>query len=841
MQISLLSNIWDKIGQFLFGFLAFIPQLIYFLFTSAASLLDVLQYLIRKLAGLDVYYVTNADGKAEAQTGDILTKFLKGVLGIEGGSEYSAIKTVFYSMIIFGVILLILSTIVAFIKAHYNYDANKANPGKILGSAMKTVATMVIVPIVTIFGMYILNALLGAVDTITSPASSSVLGDTFSKDAISQFASGYAGGVEENGYRAYASFDYFGAGDFTNNASFSGMIFRVSAQNCNRIRTDDYSYDKGELTDGGNTTSGWSNFGVFTAEGLQGSPTELKEKVASQIDTAFANNLHLADTTHDAWCIGEASLLSTSYMLLSTVWRGGLIHVRSFSKFNVGLVWYYYNLWSFNWLLGFVGIIICVTMLGNIVFGLMTRLLQVIALFLVFPVLVGISPLDEGQGFTTWRKQFMGDILMVVGAVVATNIFFMILPLFNTIKFFNNSFVDGIVNMLMVMAGLSLIKKFISMVSKFAGGSDANEVGQAAKADVGAAAGKAMSPVMKGAGLALTTLKPAMGGIVTSIKQRSAQARRARAAAARQKVRDNPEQTKRNAWRESHAKNLEEKATKQEANAARKMLKKAGLNPDSYIKEKDEKGNATAYDTEALEAAKRLNMLDSKSRQEILNDSKGADGKINLNQLKFNVGLGGETDEDKAKSKKKWADKRDAYIKRKNEKGLKIAQIFGQGDKFKENKLVVDKNGEESIQGSGVFSGIGNAVLDLSQTTLKAFAQMTGASDAWKKLGDLGVVDDAKKALQTIASGMGIDYKHNDYLTGEAGPVKFDIRTEKDKSKQDEKDLKDARKMQNAEIKNLATELKKAAKAMGELSSKLSTPSPTGAGDDEGDKSGKKS
>ena len=128
MNISLLGSWLDKIINFILGFFAFIPQVMYFLYASIASLLDVLQYLIRKLAGLDVYYVNGVQ-----QSGDIITELLKGIVGINKDPTYSTIATVFWSFVIFGVILLILTTIISIIKAHYNYDESKAKPSAIIG------------------------------------------------------------------------------------------------------------------------------------------------------------------------------------------------------------------------------------------------------------------------------------------------------------------------------------------------------------------------------------------------------------------------------------------------------------------------------------------------------------------------------------------------------------------------------------------------------------------------------------------------------------------------------------------------------------------------------------
>ena len=221
----LLAKGWfQKVTDFVLGFFAFIPQIIYFLYSSIASLLDLLQYLVRKLAGLDGYYVNGV-----AQEGDIVTDFLKGIVGIDKSPAYSSIATVFWSLVIFGVILLVLSTIFSIIKAHYNYDANKSHPMTILRGALKSVATMAIVPIVAIFGVYLTQILLRSLDEITSPTTSSALAGIYEANAVNKFAS------DDDG--TYTSYDYFSAGGYTKTSTFSGMLFKVSAYGCNRVRT----------------------------------------------------------------------------------------------------------------------------------------------------------------------------------------------------------------------------------------------------------------------------------------------------------------------------------------------------------------------------------------------------------------------------------------------------------------------------------------------------------------------------------------------------------------------------------------------------------------------------
>jgi len=101
-NLSMLGKLFQNVIDFFTGIFAFIPQVIYFLYTCFMSLLDLLQFIARKLVGLDVYYV---NGKSVS--GDIVSDFISGVLGINGNeARYSSLSTVFWSLVVFGCIQL---------------------------------------------------------------------------------------------------------------------------------------------------------------------------------------------------------------------------------------------------------------------------------------------------------------------------------------------------------------------------------------------------------------------------------------------------------------------------------------------------------------------------------------------------------------------------------------------------------------------------------------------------------------------------------------------------------------------------------------------------------------
>lgn len=501
---------FDWIGDFFKELLSLIPKFIYFLNTSLLSLVDFLQLLFRKLAGLDVYYITNDNGEAIATTGDLLTNFIGGILGININNNtsfdninYSVLSTVFWSFVIFGLIILFISTIVAIIKSHYTYNEKSAKgPLPIVATAGKAVINMVAVPIIVILGLYLSQAILNALDQITSVGSDDLI-TLYGDDAIQ--ANLMTGINDSQGNETYISYDMFGytgkivyglvgvsgglpsVQDVSKVAArtqpFSGSMFKVAAYNGNRVRKGQYTTDTGFT--GNNSAGGISLFQNHNNDA---------DVLANMVDEAFANFLHLNKYAEMVWDVGD--LDCERYLTNFTA-----VRACAFSKFNVGLVWYYYDLWDYNFVVGFGAVIVCLSIFLNIIMGLMSRLIMALVLFLVMPPLAGLAPLDEGKAFGQWREAFMKQVLMAYGAVVGMNLVLMILPYLNEINFFNIPIVDILVQTLFIIVALITIKAVISTLSGLIGAADANKTGEDMSKEVKATLGKATALTV-GAGVA---------------------------------------------------------------------------------------------------------------------------------------------------------------------------------------------------------------------------------------------------------------------------------------------------------------------------------------------------
>lgn len=812
--ISMLGGLWTKFQDFLIGIVAFIPQFIYFLYTCCISFLDLMQYLIRKLAGLDVYYVNTgsmsgdiisdfSSGTGQAVTGDIITDFIEGILGVGSNpARYSALSTVFWSLVVFGVIILVLSTIFAILKSHFNYDEKKSNPINIVFASIKTFFLMAIIPLTCLFGSYISNILLRTVDTITSSASNIQIEEVYKNSSVN-YSTIFKKGTTSQGVETYSSYDFFGSRAYTNMTTFSGIMFKISARSANRVRSG--LYTASEKTTVGTSDFKWSDFGIFTST----SPDEniRKEEIADMIDFAFANCLTLSNQDVSASVFGDDSAsLTSSYMYFeSAVWYLGLKDVACFSKYNVGLVWYYYNLWSFNFFLAFAGIAGCLLIFGSIIFGLIVRMIQIMCLFLIFPTLVGIGPLDENKAIKEWQKQFLKVFLMAYGAVVGMNISFLLISEFQKIAFFTSSFLNNVMDMVLIIAVLAVLKDIIKLLSTLVGGEDAAAAGAGAMDATKKIGTNAGAATLKAANLALK-----LGGKVSFVGKLLSFAT---------KVQNNKKQkTKNNNPKRKRIEDLKKKEKTKNDNAA---VEKQASQEDTrafadIIKQNIGKEGSTEAETAVTDFVNNTGQTKAREVYDRLKSEYATKASA----------IDGSGDSDSVKESKKQAlreelaqeavrdfnENNDHAVKAKEE--LKEAAEFEEERHDLENQLVQEETNAKNARRAG-RSSIQNALVDLTGVTLKAVGEITGVRPAWKELkkADSKIADGFLTLGQTFFQEAHMEDQYNKMVNN------YDYMTKKQKEKKAEKDRDDlSRALQESseqskrvcdEITNLLEEVKK--------------------------------
>ncbi len=469
MRSLLGKSFGDAVAELISLALSNIPKAIYFMYACIASALDALQGLMRRLAGLDVYY--DAGNNAIEKTDPVL-EFIYGTLGIgKNAGQYSALTTTFWSLAIFGIIVLAVGTMIAIIRAHYQEDSAKTSPMSYIYNAFKAILTFAIVPVAVIIGIQLSSFLLTTLDNITAgSATAESIDGIYGSNARELLA-------QPSGNRGYSNYDFFGFRDSANKTTIYGMLFKAVANDANRVRLGTYS-----AKSQGSGIDGVENaliFGDGNSPGMQ-TASDRNEYLAYQIDYAFSNNLKLKEW----YRVDELGAEGISFKLDFIC---GAMRFNSFSKYNVGLVWTFYDLWRFNFIVGFAAVFTIFGMFVSIIIGLMSRLIKSIALFLIYPATLGLASLDDFGAFRKWRGEFMKQILAAFGSIIGMNIFFLIFPFLSTISFYPQSMgvINYLVNIVILITGLLVTKSFIEFVSGLVGGANALSEGEGLKGNVG--------------------------------------------------------------------------------------------------------------------------------------------------------------------------------------------------------------------------------------------------------------------------------------------------------------------------------------------------------------------
>lgn len=470
------------IGDWLQGLISIFPKLVYYLTMAFVTVLDVFQFAIRKLAGLDVYYV---DGVTE-QTGDVALSFIRAIF--DANSNMPAIKNAFWSLVILGVIMLVIATIIATIRTEYSGGDNSKN--KVISNAIKSMFLFFIVPISVLFGLMLSDAFLVAIDKATSTAggaSTLLTSEVTSKLQASNV----------NGQTTYTNYDIFKGAIPSNTQTLSGIVFQTAAFSANRVRINQ-DFDGTPFAE--HIKAGTiGNLGIFQY-------ADTVEERAKMIDEAFAHNVVFNASAGDV----KLNLGAFKDMAGVGPWTAtDNMRVTNLSKFNVSLVWVYYDLWHFNYVIAFAFIYVLMKIMTNIVIGLMKRLIELVTLFMISPPIVAIMPLDDGKTFSRWRENFLARALSVIGVIVGFNIFFLLLPYIQQINFLDPTigafrFVNLLINSVIMIVALQSIESMIAIISKMVGADDPNKAGGTLVKEVGDTVKRAGVLAGGAAGIAVT-------------------------------------------------------------------------------------------------------------------------------------------------------------------------------------------------------------------------------------------------------------------------------------------------------------------------------------------------
>lgn len=386
------------------------------------ALIDYAELIFRLLAGLEVDGMRlTLDGGKDGSS-DLLVQLLRS----EG------IQQAFLSMVIVGIFLLVITTIFQMIKVEYTTEGSKNAKGPILNKAFKGVATLMLLPLLTIFGVFMGNQILGLIDTATK-------------------------GGNTNG----------------DQPTISGTLFVTAASEA--------YYEANEMR--------------VLITNLGTAPIDLVMNIIPMSWNAIVNAWGADDTEgvessfFDLPIFGGATsenrdVVESGFICQSKGNYAGV--VGGYRYYYVDEVTTYYDISQINYLLLFFGSAMVLKTLYYACFGMVVRLFHCGILFVVSPMIIGISPINDGA-FKNWTKNFIGKALSAYGVVMAMNIFFIVIKVLLSLDIeftnvddymFGNELMVGLLKSIFVIGGCTMVEKFSKELGSYFGADDAVSAGK---------------------------------------------------------------------------------------------------------------------------------------------------------------------------------------------------------------------------------------------------------------------------------------------------------------------------------------------------------------------------
>lgn len=463
------SLVGTVIGWFFDIVMQIVNRMIYSIAKQILFIVDAIQVLFRRLAGLDKYWIIE-NGQSVEKEGDILISLMSN----------KTILEVFITLTLVAVAMVIIATIIKVVQSEFTTEGSKNSKGGIIGQAIKSLIMFMLVPVLCFGGVLVSNALLKALDGATS------------KDGSDSMAS---------------------------------HIFVSASSSANRARNGDISPtgDLAKFLSGTVDTNG---------KHTNGNGYKSSAQFANAIDDAFRNKRYFGQNQPSSGSGKVQTIINSIFSVAVGGIGGAVMEAGTGSVYgvttyeNIYMVGTYYDIGQMNMIILIGGsIMACYVMLVTS-FGLVMRLFKAAILFMISPPVIAIAPLDKGNAFQSWRKQFVSEVLAGYGAIIGLNLFFIILPILNNINLFpdfstgslgaipgveGNTTVGGfggniyndLAHLLFTLVGLYMMKDLIKMIGDIAGGSDATGAGEKMAKQAGSAALKVgMAVATGGAALA---------------------------------------------------------------------------------------------------------------------------------------------------------------------------------------------------------------------------------------------------------------------------------------------------------------------------------------------------
>ena len=397
------------------------------------GVIDILQAIFQGFAGTGTIMsgsnvITNVNDGGDKTTGIVYYLLRSG-----------AVQNLFYALLALAIVLLVLFTMIAFVK---NIYAEKPKPWKdILTSSIKGLAGFFLTPIVCLFGVWVGNILLQVLFQATSDGGSRTM---------------------------------------------SSEVFVAGAYNANRMRlksafnTEWYINGLNEVFPNDPTVKKYKEGKVQEVDKDGNLLWEDEEKTKPKYKTVTSDDMTDSEREHLA-ALADSMFRGVSGDTLDYGW-GKTLLIHDQTKITV-----FYESTQINYLLMVVGSIFMIYALGAISFGAVKRLFYLVFLFVLSPLMNAMYPIDDGQAAKGLNKDFYKQTIGVYSAVVGLNLFYAILPMITQVGYVDGligAAGNGIFSVIIMICGLLTVKELIGLIDGYIGSSGVYAAGTSMMASV---------------------------------------------------------------------------------------------------------------------------------------------------------------------------------------------------------------------------------------------------------------------------------------------------------------------------------------------------------------------
>ena len=233
----------------------------------------------------------------------------------------------------------------------------------------------------------------------------------------------------------------------------------------------------------------------ITRDKIEGTPTQLAVKAFKTVLTFFfvpavilafvlVGNLFVT-AIYNATI--QASSTPGTFLFCAFAEDGGM-PAELVEKFRTGIydyinedeVWACMDLSDFPFLFSWIAGGVVLFSIGSSMLIFVDRVLSLVILYIVSPISISSSVLDDGARFKLWRDQFLSKFIMGYGMIIAVNIYALVCTLVMDpgFAFFEDSaFLNLLMKLLMIAGGALTMQKSMALIGNLvSAGAGSNEL-----------------------------------------------------------------------------------------------------------------------------------------------------------------------------------------------------------------------------------------------------------------------------------------------------------------------------------------------------------------------------